>query len=215
MDDEMSPHNPAGADDVKPEEKRRGLVTRRRALQVGAGSMSAIALTDLTGPVKALAFGPNLEARTRSFDEDWRFFRGDATGAQATSFDDSSWRQLDVPHDWSIEDLPGVDDSQGGVTADPSNFDYTDETDPPANVPQQIGPFDYVNSAGGSSTGWTVGGIGWYRKHFTLTDISPQWGGPTRPHVELRLDGVYEDADIWLNGAARHLPRLRLHADHR
>ena len=37
------------------------------------------------------------------FDDDWRFFKGDAPGADAVEFDDSQWRKLDVPHDWSIE----------------------------------------------------------------------------------------------------------------
>jgi beta-galactosidase len=40
---------------------------------------------------------------TQSFDKDWRFFKGDASGAEQTTFNDASWRQLDVPHDWSIE----------------------------------------------------------------------------------------------------------------
>src|SRR5689334_5519788 len=35
--------------------------------------------------------------------QDWRFFKGEATGAEQSSFDDSSWRQLDLPHDWAIE----------------------------------------------------------------------------------------------------------------
>ena len=35
------------------------------------------------------------------FDAAWKFHLGDATGAQATTFDDSSWTSLDVPHDWS------------------------------------------------------------------------------------------------------------------
>src|SRR6266702_2940385 len=38
-----------------------------------------------------------------SFDSDWRFFKGDAQNAEKPDFDDSSWRKLDVPHDWSIE----------------------------------------------------------------------------------------------------------------
>ena len=37
------------------------------------------------------------------FDQDWRFHRGDLSNAQAVSPDDSSWRRLDLPHDWSIE----------------------------------------------------------------------------------------------------------------
>ena len=37
------------------------------------------------------------------FDHDWRFLLGDSEGAQSPSFDASSWRALDLPHDWSIE----------------------------------------------------------------------------------------------------------------
>jgi len=38
-----------------------------------------------------------------SLDADWRFTLGDPPGAEKPDFDDSSWRKLDVPHDWSIE----------------------------------------------------------------------------------------------------------------
>ena len=45
--------------------------------------------------------------RTRAlFDDDWKFHRGDASGASDPKFDDGAWRTLDVPHDWSAEDLP-------------------------------------------------------------------------------------------------------------
>ena len=50
----------------------------------------------------------NAGSRDRSFDSDWRFLRADAAGAEAPGFDDSAWRTLDVPHDWSIEDLPPI-----------------------------------------------------------------------------------------------------------
>jgi len=39
----------------------------------------------------------------KSFDSDWRFHQGDLSNADKIEFDDSSWRKLDVPHDWSIE----------------------------------------------------------------------------------------------------------------
>ncbi|MEN6454815.1 MAG: hypothetical protein ABFD10_11190, partial [Prolixibacteraceae bacterium] len=42
------------------------------------------------------------------FETDWRFHRGGAQGAEVTDFDDSAWRVIDLPHDWSIEDLPGT-----------------------------------------------------------------------------------------------------------
>jgi beta-galactosidase len=40
---------------------------------------------------------------TTSFDTGWRFFKGDAKGAELPSFKDAGWRVLAVPHDWSIE----------------------------------------------------------------------------------------------------------------
>jgi beta-galactosidase len=43
-------------------------------------------------------------ARTReTFDFDWRFMRGDLSGAEFPGFADASWTAVDLPHDWSIE----------------------------------------------------------------------------------------------------------------
>lgn len=39
----------------------------------------------------------------RDFDFDWRFLKADAAGAEALGYDDSGWRTVQVPHDWSIE----------------------------------------------------------------------------------------------------------------
>ena len=36
-------------------------------------------------------------------DFGWKFKLGDANDAQRADFDDSNWRELDLPHDWSIE----------------------------------------------------------------------------------------------------------------
>lgn len=37
------------------------------------------------------------------FTEGWRFYLGDVEDAEKPDFDDSSWRVLNLPHDWSIE----------------------------------------------------------------------------------------------------------------
>ena len=39
------------------------------------------------------------------FDFDWKFHKGGAIGAEAYNYDDATWRDLHLPHDWSIEDL--------------------------------------------------------------------------------------------------------------
>jgi len=41
--------------------------------------------------------------RKQLFDYDWKFDLGDTPAASTISFDDKSWRNLDLPHDWSIE----------------------------------------------------------------------------------------------------------------
>jgi beta-galactosidase len=38
-----------------------------------------------------------------NFGKGWKFNLGDVAGAEAPGFDDTSWRILNVPHDWSIE----------------------------------------------------------------------------------------------------------------
>jgi beta-galactosidase len=38
-----------------------------------------------------------------SFNQDWRFQLGDVAKGQDVSLNDSAWRRLNLPHDWSIE----------------------------------------------------------------------------------------------------------------
>ncbi len=94
---------------------------------------------------------------TQLFDASWKFHLGDVTGAQAASFDDSSWTSIDVPHDWSISL-----------------------------------PFNQ-NSAAGSGGGYLDGGVGWYRKTFTLPTSQGQ-------KVFIQIDGAYMDSTVWMNG---------------
>ena len=46
----------------------------------------------------------------QSFNQDWKFSLGDSTlQASAITFNDQSWRKLNLPHDWSIESDFGKD----------------------------------------------------------------------------------------------------------
>ena len=62
-----------------------------------------------------VAFTPENARITTSLDADWRFFKGDAAGAEAPSFRDSEWRMLNVPHDWSIEGPFDAGNATGGA----------------------------------------------------------------------------------------------------
>lgn len=115
----------------------------------------------------ALALGSCSEEdsmlREQPFDEDWLFHRGDVADGEKGSFDDSQWRKLTLPHDWSIEDIPGTDS-----------------------------PFaaDAVTEVSG---GFTVGGIGWYRKHFCIDEAEKG------KCIAVAFDGIYMNSDIWVN----------------
>ena len=70
----------------------------------------------LAGVLCFLAAGTALAQQssrtTDDFDAGWRFIQQDVAKAQTPGFNDRSWRQLDLPHDWSIEgenrqDAPG------------------------------------------------------------------------------------------------------------
>jgi len=249
----------------------------------------------------------------QAFDSDWRFLRADVPGAERAEFDDSSWRRLDLPHDWSIEDLPPkkisvpeleavtgqwrfregdnaswkarelddgnwqqvtlpdnwehhsgytndnvygwfrrrieipadckgrdfnlllgcIDDVDevwlngeriGGTGSFPPNYQTAWNVERRYRIPAslvrgdgsdvlavrvfdgtgnggiyeapvksvRIGPFDPSESEGGNTTGYVLGGIGWYRKHFTVKE--------TNKLVAVRFDGVYMNAEFWING---------------
>jgi beta-galactosidase len=107
--------------------------------------------------------------RETNINTNWKFIRTDVPGAEQPVFDDSEWRTLDLPHDYSIEDLP----TKEGI--------------------KLIGSFS-EESAGGPSTAHVVGGTAWYRKHFTLDKADKG------KIVKILFDGVYMNADVWING---------------
>jgi beta-galactosidase len=86
------------------------LISRRTALKTALGGVlvatSAKALT-MTAP--ALSF----RSRQR-WNFGWKFLLGDPSGAEQPSFDDSKWRAVTLPHDWSIEG-PFDQNSPGGI----------------------------------------------------------------------------------------------------
>ncbi len=111
-------------------------------------------------------------SRKLSFNESWKFHRGSLANAEHPSYNDSRWRVLDLPHDWSVEPAPI---QKEGIT---------------------IGPFSKLNEsgAGGADLGQTLGGEGWYRKEFT---IEPAEAGKL---FTLYFEGVYNQSELYVNG---------------
>ena len=99
------------------------------------------------------------EVRERvSFNEGWKFTLEGSDAARQAGYDDSSWRAVDLPHDWSIE-----------------------------------GEFSESHPASPGG-GALPGGIGWYRKSFT---VDPEKDDRI---ICIEFDGVYRNSEVWING---------------
>lgn len=92
------------------------------------------------------------------FNKDWKFHLGDNITYSQKDFNHVSWRNLDLPHDWSIE----------------GKFDSTHPT--------------------GNAGGALPGGIGWYRKTFSI----PASSKGKKTFIE--FDGIYRNSEVWVNG---------------
>lgn len=59
--------------------------------------------------------------KTESFNKGWKFLLGDDSLAKTASYNDSKWRSLTLPHDWSIEgtfsDKNNTTQAEGGLPA--------------------------------------------------------------------------------------------------
>lgn len=98
------------------------------------------------------------ERKTEDFCQNWKFTLGDLKNAGSYEFNDSDWRVLNLPHDWSIE----------------GNFSE-----------------EHPATPGG---GALPGGIGWYRKRFTLPESEED------KLIFIDFDGIYENSEVWING---------------
>jgi beta-galactosidase len=80
--------------------------------------VAMVAIATIAGPVSAQA-APAIsrEIITNPFETNWRFLKADAPGAEQSDFNDITWRNLSVPHDWSIEGPFAETNLTGGAGA--------------------------------------------------------------------------------------------------
>lgn len=70
--------------------------------QIGVRTQSQTQMVSDKEAVYLNTYGDTGE-RTQNFDSNWKFYYGDAGNAEGASFDDSKWRNVNLPHDYSIE----------------------------------------------------------------------------------------------------------------
>lgn len=94
--------------------------------------------------------------RRQLFNDNWKFNLGDQSNAHSNTYDDSSWDDIELPHDYSLSQ------------------DYTIE--------------------GEAESGYKLGGIGWYRKSFTMDAV------PADKQVKIEFGAIYMNATVYING---------------
>jgi len=74
----------------------------------------SIAIVLFIGIVGCIQAQENIQ-RKQLFDYNWKFYLGDTPTANTSDFNDKSWRNLDLPHDWSIEGKINPKNPTGGA----------------------------------------------------------------------------------------------------
>ena len=82
-----------------------GMIIPSMALAAGpsvkVGSDSAVQMS--SDPEAVYVNNYTGTTRSENFSDNWKFYMGDASGAQDPGFNDSGWEQVNLPHDYSIE----------------------------------------------------------------------------------------------------------------
>lgn len=109
-------------------------------------------------------------------EKNWKFTKGDVSGAEANTFNDQKWQSVTVPHDWAIY----------------GPFDRKYDL-------QQVAVTQNGEKVATVKTGRTGGlpyiGIGWYRNTFDVANFKK---GEKR--VTLVFDGAMSEAQVFVNG---------------
>jgi beta-galactosidase len=90
---------------MKSENGMTNSLSRRSLLGQAAGAAGVLSALGSAGQARAQAPpAGGMGGRVRdTFDFGWKFFKGDTPGAQQSNFADAKWKDVDLPHDWSIE----------------------------------------------------------------------------------------------------------------
>ncbi|MDO9257071.1 MAG: glycoside hydrolase family 2 TIM barrel-domain containing protein [Bacteroidales bacterium] len=96
--------------------------------------------------------------KAQLFNNNWRFMLSEEKEGSSPTLDDSKWRKLDLPHDWSVEGTYSPDKA--------------------------------------SCTGYLPGGIGWYRKTFSVPESEKG------NKVFIYFEGVYNHSEVFINGTS-------------
>ena len=115
------------------------------------------------------------DREVHTLEKNWRFHKGDVSGAFSESFDDSKWESVRVPHDWAINGPFNKEIDKQTVAIVQNKEDVATEKT------GRTGALPYI-------------GVGWYRTEFSVPDFTKE------KKVILLFEGAMSEPEIFLNG---------------
>ncbi|MCL2478716.1 MAG: DUF4982 domain-containing protein [Treponema sp.] len=136
------------------------------------------------------------------FDENWKFFHGDSEDFSNTSFDDSNWKSVVLPHDWSTEcpvDEKLASGSGGGYAAGGVGW-YRKKFNFPADNGKMVLQFDGVfQDSAVYLNGKKIGGWAYGYNEFTV-DITGRTAAGDNV-LAVRVDNSRLPNSRWYTGS--------------
>lgn len=146
-----------------------------------------------------------------STDLGWKFFLGDPANAETPSFDDSAWRTVDVPHDWSIEGAPNKENpsgSGGGYFPDGIGW-YRKTFTAPANWKGKEVSVEFDGVASNATVYLNGKKLGFHPYAYTSFrfDLTPELDFSKANVLAVRVDDSEQPSSRWYSGAGiyRHV----------
>ena len=177
-----------------------GRLENQARMKTARHLIKIVAPVVLLGILTTADAGADSMRRRQPLMTGWRFLRGEAEGAEKPTFDDGKWRRVDLPHDWSIEDLPPreADPLFHVVTLVPGSwrFQWGDEAawaerDFDDSSWREVRPPETWAGYGASSR---EDRTGWYRRRFTIPETA------TGKDVLIGLGRVQNFDDTYVDG---------------
>tara|TARA_R100000306_G_scaffold62563_1_gene73565 strand:+ start:58420 stop:60945 length:2526 start_codon:yes stop_codon:yes gene_type:complete len=110
-----------------------------------------------------------------NLEDGWKFYKGEASDAETTAFDDSKWQDVTVPHDWAIYGPfdKEIDKQTVAITQNGEKV--------PTEKTGRTGALPFT-------------GTGWYRKNFNIppADLNKK--------ILLLFEGAMSEPEVYLNG---------------
>ncbi|MGN0049147.1 MAG: glycoside hydrolase family 2 TIM barrel-domain containing protein [Bacteroides sp.] len=158
--------------------------------------------------------------RRQLFTDDWRFCLGDDTLAAHTDYDDSAWRQLNLPHDWAIEGDFSQDNPSGtGGGALPGGVGWYRKSFTPAKADADKQFYIDFDGAYMNASVYLNGHLLGTRPYGYISfsyDLTPylQWG--KKNVLAVRVDNAEQPNSRWYSGCGiyRNVWLRRVHPIH-